>query len=140
MAQEPAESKLSDTANSTQESQNVKQSSIYTRSTSLLTWEEIPFATNDEKQGSIQLQQTLKTDHGIDNAPPFEMARYFIGSKCRIGKATQKYIDSLKLQEKHKFDEITDAQLELCFKERMSFSVFGRNMREIYSIHISCFF
>ena len=92
----------------------------YDRCTSLLSWDEIPFINDEEREGSIKLKEKLEKEHNILDIPPFECARFFIGSKCRIDKAVQKYLDTLKLREKYKFDQITDQQLEKCFKEGMS--------------------
>ena len=67
MAQEPTDSKTTETTNTTShESPNSQQPPIYTRSTSLLTWDEIPFANKNEKQGAIQLQQKLQKEYGIE--------------------------------------------------------------------------
>ena len=110
---------------------NVSVSSFkgYDKCTSLLSWDEIPFVNKEEREGAISLADKLASNHGIEDVSPFEMARFFIGSKCRIEKATEKYLESQKFFKKNKFDQITDDQLNKCFAECMSHQ----------NINIACF-
>lgn len=117
----------------TAESSVQNNASSLNRSTHLLTWEEIAFSSKEEKEGAMKLQDKLKKDHGIENAPPFEMARFFIGSKCRLEKAEQKYLEYLKFWKKHGFDDITPEQLEKCFKESMCVDVCC-NMKPLFLV------
>ena len=46
-----------------------------------LCWDDIKFETDEEKQGAMELQSELKSQHKLTNVPPFEMARFYLGSK-----------------------------------------------------------
>ena len=87
--------------------------------TNTLSFDSIEFATDEERNGAMDLQSTLRSEHKLTNLPPFEMARFYIGSKCRIPKATQKWIDTIGLYKTHNLKDVTEQQMIKCFRESM---------------------
>eukprot|EP01084_Bolivina_argentea_P017935 33451_1 len=95
--------------------------------TNTLNWDSIVFINDDEKEGSKQLQSELQTKHNITLAklPPFEMARFYIGSKCRIPKAVSKWIATKTLYNKLNLKSVTEQQMMKCFQEMRRCMRFG---------------
>lgn len=87
------------------------------RPTSMMGWDDIEFINDDEMIGSQKLQAELMTKYNLFNVPPFEMARYYIGSKNRLKKALQKYKDTMNLYSNYKLNSLTDDQMIKCFTE-----------------------
>ena len=87
--------------------------------TNTLSFDAIKFASDEERNGAMELQSKLRSDHKLNNLPPFEMARFYIGSKCRIPKATQKWIDTMGLYKTHNLKDVTEESMIKCFRESM---------------------
>eukprot|EP01083_Nonionella_stella_P028725 79120_1 len=100
--------------------------------TNTLNWDSIVFINDDEKEGSKQLQSELQTKHNITLAklPPFEMARFYIGSKCRIPKAVDKWMAAKAFYDKHNLQSVTEQQMMKCFQEMRRFMRFGGTDKE----------
>eukprot|EP01084_Bolivina_argentea_P233838 393756_1 len=77
--------------------------------TNTLDWDAIVFMSDEEREGSKQLQNELHTKHNIalSKLPPFEMARFYIGSKCRIPKAVDKWMALKAFYDKHNLQAVT---------------------------------
>lgn len=92
--------------------------------TNNLTWDDIPFIDDDEKNGCLQFYHSLlkadnKNKHQLEekDCPPFEVCRYFIGSKNRMKKAHKKWHLTIDLCKHHKLMDVNEQQLRDCFKK-----------------------
>eukprot|EP01083_Nonionella_stella_P118584 354037_1 len=95
--------------------------------TNTLNWDSIVFLNNEEREGSKQLQNELHKTHSImrSKLPPFEMARFYIGSKCRIPKAVDKWMAAKAFYDKHNLQSVTEQQMMKCFQEMRRCMRFG---------------
>eukprot|EP01083_Nonionella_stella_P028722 79117_1 len=106
---------------------NVLMSEPKGTDTTTLNWDSIAFKSNEEKEGSKQLQNELQTKHNIISTelPPFEMARFYIGSKCRIPKAVAKWMATKALYNKYNLQSVTEQKMIKCFQEMRRCIRFG---------------
>eukprot|EP01084_Bolivina_argentea_P143718 252309_1 len=90
-----------------------------------LSYDNIQFESDEEKQGAMDLAKHLRTANKLVNLPPFEMARFYIGSKQRIEKATKKWMDTMVTFKQYKLETITEQRMIKCFREMSRSMRFG---------------